>query len=152
MSQRSAERGQSISSFLARHRQRRLLLCLAVFAPSEEYHSALRVAEVVRKGRGGRKTPRLSFSNRARGTDHGCCCYVQMHSHSTEMGFILCTWFGEFCSCCCLTALPGPAWVLLNWICQEIISSLYTQILITIEFEVQLQIKLTIRRVISRSS
>ena len=41
------------------------------------------------------------------------------------MGFILCTWFGEFCSCCSLTALPGPAWVLLNGICKELISSLY---------------------------
>ena len=43
----------------------------------------------------------------------------------TEMRFILCTWFGEFCSCCYLTALPGPAWVLLIWICKELISSLY---------------------------
>ena len=43
----------------------------------------------------------------------------------TEMRFILCTWFGEFCSCCSLTALPGFAWVLLNWICKELISSLY---------------------------
>ena len=44
----------------------------------------------------------------------------------TEMRFIPCTWFGEFCSCCSLTALPGPAWVLLNKICKELISSLYT--------------------------
>ena len=43
---------------------------------------------------------------------------------STEMRSILCTWFGEFCSCCSLTALPGPAWVLLNWICKQLISSL----------------------------
>ena len=43
----------------------------------------------------------------------------------TEMRFILCSWFGEFCSCCSLTDLPGPAWVLLNWICKELISSLY---------------------------
>ena len=42
----------------------------------------------------------------------------------TEMRFILCMWFGEFCSCCSLTSLPGPAWVLLNWICKELISSL----------------------------
>ena len=47
----------------------------------------------------------------------------------TEMRFFLCTWFGEFCSCCSLTALPGPAWVLLNWICKELISSLYMQYL-----------------------
>ena len=51
-----------------------------------------------------------------RGAGAGAC---------TEMRFILCTWFGEFCSCCSLTALPGPAWVLLNWICEELISSLY---------------------------
>ena len=43
----------------------------------------------------------------------------------TERRFILCKWFGEFCSCCSLTALLGPAWVLLNWICKELISSLY---------------------------
>ena len=55
--------------------------------------------------------------------------YVWLRSHpnwsNTEMRFILCTWFGEFCSCCSLTVLPGPAWVLLNWICKELISSLY---------------------------
>ena len=27
-----------------------------------------------------------------------------LKSSSTEMRFILCTWFGEFCSCCSLTA------------------------------------------------
>ena len=36
-----------------------------------------------------------------------------------EMRFNLCTWFGEICSCSCLTVLPGPAWVLLNKICKE---------------------------------
>ena len=45
--------------------------------------------------------------------------------HYTEMRFILCTWLGEIYSCCCLTVLPGPAWVLLNKICKEYISSLY---------------------------
>ena len=44
------------------------------------------------------------------------------------MRFILCTWFGEFCSCCSLTALPGPAWALLNWICKALISSLYNRL------------------------
>ena len=44
----------------------------------------------------------------------------------TEMRFILCTWFGEIYSCSCLTVLPGPAWVLLNKICTELISSLYS--------------------------
>ena len=43
-------------------------------------------------------------------------CIVTLH---TEMRFILCTWFGEISSCSCLTALPGPAWVLLNKICKE---------------------------------
>ena len=38
---------------------------------------------------------------------------------STEMRFILCTWFGEIYSCSCLTVLPGPAWVLLNKIYKE---------------------------------
>ena len=42
----------------------------------------------------------------------------------TEMRFILCTWFSEFCPCSSLTALPGPVWVLLNWTCKELISSL----------------------------
>ena len=41
------------------------------------------------------------------------------------MRFNLCMWFGEISSCSCLTVLPGPAWVLLNWICKELISSLY---------------------------
>ena len=39
--------------------------------------------------------------------------------YTTEMKFILCTWFGEISSCSCLTVLPGPAWVLLNKICKE---------------------------------
>ena len=39
--------------------------------------------------------------------------------YSTEMRFIICTWFGEISSCSCLTVLPGPAWVLLNKICEE---------------------------------
>ena len=28
--------------------------------------------------------------------------------------------FGEVCSCCCLPALPGPAWVLLNYVSRRI--------------------------------
>ena len=40
-------------------------------------------------------------------------------SESTEMRFILCTWFGEVCSCSCLTVLAGPAGVLLNKIWKE---------------------------------
>ena len=38
---------------------------------------------------------------------------------STEMRYILCTQFGEIYSCSSLTVLPGPAWVLLNKICEE---------------------------------
>ena len=37
-----------------------------------------------------------------------------VHQMTTDMRFIFCTWFGEFCFCCSLTALPGPAWVLLT--------------------------------------
>ena len=40
---------------------------------------------------------------------------------TTEMSKILCTWFGEICSCCSLTVLPGPAWVLLNYVLQRIL-------------------------------
>ena len=66
----------------------------------------------------------------ARGTWDSGWKWICLSSHATlkyctEMRFILCTWFGEFCSCCSLTALPGPAWVLLKWICKELISSLY---------------------------
>ena len=32
------------------------------------------------------------------------------------------TWFGEICSCCCLPALTGPAWVLLKYVLQTIFS------------------------------
>ena len=36
-----------------------------------------------------------------------------------------CTWFGEISSCSSLTALPGPAWVLLSKICKPFVGSLY---------------------------
>ena len=36
-----------------------------------------------------------------------------------------CTWFGEICSCCCLTVLLGPAWVLLSKIYKPFAGSLY---------------------------
>ena len=32
----------------------------------------------------------------------------------TELRKSLCTWFGDVCSCCSLTALPGRAWVMLS--------------------------------------
>ena len=33
-----------------------------------------------------------------------------------------CTWFGVVPSCCSLTALLGPVWVLLNYVLQTIFS------------------------------
>ena len=33
-----------------------------------------------------------------------------------------CTWFGEIPSCCSLTLLLGPAWVLLKYVLQTIFS------------------------------
>ena len=38
---------------------------------------------------------------------------------------MVCTWFGEISSCSSLTALPGPAWVLLSKICKPFVGSLY---------------------------
>ena len=32
------------------------------------------------------------------------------------------TWFGEVCSCCSLTVLLGPAWVLFKYVLQTIFS------------------------------
>ena len=50
----------------------------------------------------------------AKNKSHLCIGLLAMflvpdHTNHTEMRFILCTWFGEFCSCCSLMALPGPA-------------------------------------------
>ena len=36
-----------------------------------------------------------------------------------------CTWFGEICSCCCLTVWLGPAWVRLSKIYKPFAGSLY---------------------------
>ena len=38
----------------------------------------------------------------------------------TELRKSPCTWFGEVCSCCCLPALPGLAWVLLKYVLQRL--------------------------------
>ena len=38
-----------------------------------------------------------------------------------------CSRFGEVCSCCSYTALPGPAWVLLNYVLCIISRPLYLQ-------------------------
>ena len=41
---------------------------------------------------------------------------------NTEPEKMACTWFGEISSCCSLTALLGPVWVLLNYVLQTIFS------------------------------
>ena len=48
--------------------------------------------------------------------------YSHMH---TEISNKACAWFREVCSCCSLTALPGPAWVLFSGICKPFLRSLY---------------------------
>ena len=45
----------------------------------------------------------------------------QLWTRCTEMSKILCTWLREVCSCCSLTVLPGPAWVLLIYVLQRIL-------------------------------
>ena len=42
---------------------------------------------------------------------------------TTELRKSPCTWFGEVCFCCSLTALPGPAWVLLKCVLQRLFLS-----------------------------
>ena len=44
---------------------------------------------------------------------------------STDTNKKACKWLREFCSCSCLTALPGLAWVLLNKIYIPFCSPLY---------------------------
>ena len=41
----------------------------------------------------------------------------------TEVHLMVRSRFGENCSCCCLRALPGPAWVLLNYVLHTILST-----------------------------
>ena len=50
------------------------------------------------------------------------CPYL--HRGRTEAEKMACTWFGEIPSCCSLTLLLGPAWVLLNYVLQTIFSGL----------------------------
>ena len=40
----------------------------------------------------------------------------------TEPEKMACTWFGEIPSCCSLSALLGPVWVLLSYVLQTIFS------------------------------
>ena len=47
-----------------------------------------------------------------------------MHNYYTEVHKLVCSRFGEVCSCCCLPTLSGTAWVLLKYvlyICTRII-------------------------------
>ena len=41
----------------------------------------------------------------------------------TELRKSLCKWFGEICSCCSLTALPGSAWVLVKFVLHRLFLS-----------------------------
>ena len=41
------------------------------------------------------------------------------HDGYTELQNKACKWFGKVCHCCSLTLLSGPAWVLLNMICND---------------------------------
>ena len=43
----------------------------------------------------------------------------------TKIYFIMCSRFGEVCSWCISALLPGPAWVLLNYVLRRIIKPLY---------------------------
>ena len=45
---------------------------------------------------------------------------VTMVDMDTELRKSPCTWFGEVCLFCSLTALPGPAWILLNCVLQRL--------------------------------
>ena len=47
---------------------------------------------------------------------------------TTETNKKACTWLRELCSCSCLTALPGLAWVLLSKIYISLCSPLYNTI------------------------
>ena len=40
---------------------------------------------------------------------------------TTELHLMVRSRFGEFYSCCCLHALPGPAWVLLKYVLHTIL-------------------------------
>ena len=44
-------------------------------------------------------------------------CWMDILWITTEPTSNTYTWFDEIFSCCCLTVLPGPAWVLLYHVC-----------------------------------
>ena len=46
----------------------------------------------------------------------------------TKIYFIMCSRFGEVCSWCISALLPGPAWVLLNYVLRRIIKPLYLRL------------------------
>ena len=52
------------------------------------------------------------------------------------MSKILCMWLREVCSCCSLTVLPGPDWVLLNYVLQRIfLSSVVREVAWILKYE-----------------
>ena len=53
----------------------------------------------------------------------------------TELRKSSCTWFGEVCLGCSITALPGPAWVLLKYVLQRLFLS---SVVVEILYEVRL--------------
>ena len=50
---------------------------------------------------------------------------VSLECCTTEPRKFLCTWFGEVCSCCCLSLLPQLACKILATTYEEILSALY---------------------------
>ena len=59
-------------------------------------------------------------------------CYSQaaLSSNDSKTEKMACTWFGEVCSCCSQTSLPGPAWVVLITFCKQFFRALYFKFLI----------------------
>ena len=49
--------------------------------------------------------------------------YEAIFQLTTEVEKMACTWFGEVPSCCSLSLLLGPAWVLLKYVLQTIFST-----------------------------
>ena len=56
-----------------------------------------------------------------------CCMRRRRHITTiyTERQIKVCTWLREISSCSCLTALSGPAWVLLSKTCTPLFAPLY---------------------------
>ena len=52
---------------------------------------------------------------------------IKVIQKCTELRKFLCTWFGEVCSCCCLSPLPQLACIILATTYKGIFSALYRQ-------------------------